>query len=367
MPEGRHEKGGTHRASRGSRHHAAARGVCDDHTALRPARLAGDRPHRGSGCRAGVVSPDLSHRAEDRPGMVEVKPSAVSRRLAAWLVLLAGPLSGQTSLSIYSDGRVVVRRTVPQALEKGRTSLTLRLDGLDPATLFSPDTSVGLVSAIARPSTDRDAALQHAVGQTLAFVRQRSDGRSDTVRATVVRVTPPQYRLSDGRFLVAEPGEPLFPPDLVRTVPEVAVVVEATRPRPKLDLAYVTTGAMWEAVYQVVLTGAGCQLSGAATITSQSLRADTAEVQLVAGAVDRKRGVEGKRGELGGGRIIKKKKKKRERQVQLAEISVERQEEAAVARPDVRIRSVIVRGPSVVHQHPCADAIEEEGDARAEL
>jgi len=221
--------------------------------------------------------------------MVEVKPSAVSRRLAAWLVLLAGPLSGQTSLSIYSDGRVVVRRTVPQALEKGRTSLTLRLDGLDPATLFSPDTSVGLVSAIARPSTDRDAALQHAVGQTLAFVRQRSDGRSDTVRATVVRVTPPQYRLSDGRFLLAEPGEPLFPPDLVRTVPEVAVVVEATRPRPKLDLAYVTTGAMWEAVYQVVLTGAGCQLSGAATITSQSLRADTAEVQLVAGSISRAR------------------------------------------------------------------------------
>src|SRR6266702_3957826 len=221
--------------------------------------------------------------------MVEMKPSAVSRPLSALLLLFAGPLAGQTSLSIYSDGRVVVRRSLPQAREKGRNALTLKLEDLDPATLFSPDTSVALLSAIARPSTDRDAALQHAVGQTLAFVRQRSDGRSDTVRATVVRVIPPQYRLSDGRFLLAEPGEPLFPPDLVRTAPEVAVVIEATRPRPKLDLAYVTPGAMWEAVYQVVLTGAACQVSGTATITSQSLRADTAEVQLVAGSISRAR------------------------------------------------------------------------------
>ncbi len=221
--------------------------------------------------------------------MVEMKPPAVSRQLSALLLLFAAPLAGQTSLSIYSDGRVVVRRSLPQALEKGRNALTLKLEDLDPATLFSPDTSVALLSATARTATERNAALQRALGQTLAFVRQRSDGRSDTVRATVVRVIPPQYRLSDGRFLLAEPGEPLFPPDLVRTAPEVAVEVEATRPRPKLDLAYVTPGAMWEAVYQVVLTGAACQVSGTATITSQSLRADTAEVQLVAGSISRAR------------------------------------------------------------------------------
>src|SRR5207247_9510417 len=111
------------------------------------------------------------------------------------------------------------------------------------------------LSATARTATERNAALQRALGQTLAFGRQRSDGRSDTVRATVVRVIPPQYRLSDGRFLLAEPGEPLFPPDLVRTAPEVAVEVEATRPRPKLDLAYVTPGAVAAVVYQSLGTG----------------------------------------------------------------------------------------------------------------
>src|SRR6184192_4418268 len=94
----------------------------------------------------------------------------VTAALALAIAVGAAPLAGQTSLSIYSDGRVVVRRTLPQALEKGRTALTLKIDGLDPATLFSPDTSVALVSAVARPATDRGTALQPAVGQTLAFV-----------------------------------------------------------------------------------------------------------------------------------------------------------------------------------------------------
>src|SRR5207302_8869768 len=145
-----------------------------------------------------------------------------------------------------------------------------------------------------RPATDRDAALRHAVGQALAFVRQRADGRSDTVRATVVRVNPPQYRLTDGqyrltdgRFLLSEPGEPLFPAELVRAVPEAAVVLDAARARPRTELAWLTRGASWEAIYQVILTGVRCQVSGAATITSQALAADSAEVQLVAGSTGR--------------------------------------------------------------------------------
>ena len=222
--------------------------------------------------------------------MVEMKWSRVSGRLSALLVLLAGPVSSQTSLSIYTDGRVVVRRTLAQALEKGRNTLTLKVEELDPATLFSPDTGVALLSAIARPPTDRDAALRRAAGQTLGFVRRREDGRSDTVRATVVRASPSQYRLSDGRFLLSEPGEPLFPAELVHTTPEATVVLEAARARSRTDLAWLTRGASWEAVYQVILTGVRCQVSGAATITSQSLAAESAEVQLVAGSIGRARG-----------------------------------------------------------------------------
>jgi hypothetical protein len=203
------------------------------------------------------------------------------------LLLLATSVGAQTSLSIYKDGRVVVRQSLPQALPKGRSTLSLKLDGLDPATLFSPDSSVAVLSATLRPASDRDAALRASVGRTLSFVR----AKGDTVQATVIRVDPPQYRLADGRLVLQQPGEPLFPAEasLVRSAPELTVLVDAARARPKTEMAYVAQGISWEALYQVQVTGDRGQVSGTATITSQAIKADSAEVQLVAGSINRVR------------------------------------------------------------------------------
>jgi hypothetical protein len=211
--------------------------------------------------------------------------SAIGYRLSVVLVFVGTPLAAQTSLSVYTDGRVVVRRTLPQALQQGRNSLTLRLEALDPATLFSPDTAVSVALATVRyPSTSPDA-LAGAVGQTLSFVRSKGD----TIRATVVRADPPQFRLSDGRLLLGSPGEPLFPAELVRTSPEAQVVLDASRARQRTEIAYVAQGITWEALYQVILTGARAQVTGTATVTSQGMRADSADVQLVAGSIQRTR------------------------------------------------------------------------------
>ena len=225
--------------------------------------------------------------------------SSVGSMLGALVVLFGSPLAGQTSLSIYSDGRVVVRRSLPQPLEKGRNTLTLKLDALDPATLFSPDTAVALVSAILRPATDQAAALARAVGQTLAFVRTRETGGADTVHATVIRADPPQFRLADGRFLLSQPGEPLFSADQVRTAPEVAVTLEAARARSRTEIAWVAEAAAgWEAVYQVLLASGRCRVSGSAILRSQTLRVDTAEVQLVAGSINRAAAAPGPRAQF---------------------------------------------------------------------
>src|SRR6267154_1263701 len=161
--------------------------------------------------------------------------------LAALVLAFPPTAAAQTSLSIYRDGRVVVRRTLPQALQQGRNALTLRLEALDPATLFSPDTSVSVTSATVRyPSMSADA-LSRAIGQTLSFVR----AKGDTIRATVVRVDPPQFKLSDGRLLLGMPGEPLFPAELVRTSPEAQLVLDASRARQRTDIAYVAQGITW--------------------------------------------------------------------------------------------------------------------------
>src|SRR5206468_1637573 len=172
------------RAISGPRHDRAACGVCG----LGTARGA-DGPFGGRGECAPVVRVDVSHSKTRNTGVDKMKTYAVrSARCAVVLALLGAPLAAQTSLSIHRDGRVVVRRTVPQALQQGRNSLTLRLEALDPATLFSTDTAVSVTSATVRyPSTATDALAQ-AIGQTISFVR----AKGDTIRATVVRVDPPQ-------------------------------------------------------------------------------------------------------------------------------------------------------------------------------
>jgi hypothetical protein len=212
---------------------------------------------------------------------------SMSKWCAVVVALLMFPVAapGQTSLSIYRDGRVVVRRTLPQALQQGRNALTLRLEALDPATLFSPDTAVSVTSATVRYPTTATDALAQAVGQTISFVR----AKGDTIRATIVRADPPQFRLIDGRLLLSPPGEPLLPAELVRTSSEAQLVLEAARARQRTELAYVAQGATWEVLYQVILTGARAQVTGTATIRSQALRADSADVQLVAGAIRRTR------------------------------------------------------------------------------
>ncbi|HUL02190.1 MAG TPA: hypothetical protein VLV16_03040 [Gemmatimonadales bacterium] len=213
-----------------------------------------------------------------------VKHVATALSLVA---LVTAGASAQTSLSIYSDGRVVVRRTVAQALSKGSNRVTIALENVDPATVFSPDSALTVVSVTLRRASDRAAALESAEGQTLSFVR----GKGDTVRATVVRGNPPQYRLPDGRMLLVEPGEPLFPAELVRSTSEASLVLEASKARPAAELAYLAEGARWSATYQVLLAGGGgtALVSGNATVASQGLDADSAAVQLVAGTINRAR------------------------------------------------------------------------------
>jgi hypothetical protein len=80
-----------------------------------------------------------------------------------------------------------------------------------------------------------------------------------------------------------------LPAELVRTSPEAQLVIEAAHARQRTELAYVAQGATWEVLYQVILTGARAHVTGTATIRSQALRADSAEVQLVAGAIRRTR------------------------------------------------------------------------------
>ena len=210
------------------------------------------------------------------------------RRGAALLVALsllsvARLPAQETSLTIYNDGRVLVRRSVPLALPKGASEQRLTLGALDPATLFALDSGVTITTATYDGATDEASAMRRALGQTLAF----RYGSRDTVSATVVGVDPERFRLPDGRIVFSRPGLPAFPADAVVLDPVVRATVRSDAARKDLRLGYFTGGADWQASYQAVLGKAGARITGSAVLGSQTLRVRDAEIQLLAGSVSR--------------------------------------------------------------------------------
>jgi hypothetical protein len=206
--------------------------------------------------------------------------------VALALFLLPAPcslLTAQSSVTIYNDGRVLVRRALAMEIPKGGSSQWAALGLLDPATLFSLDSTVIIAGATYDPATDYSGALRRAIGRKLLF---RSG--KDTVAATVLGVGPEVYKLADGSVSFSAPGVPLFPAELVSVDPVINLNLRAAQARKELRVGYFSEGAQWQASYQIMLGNSGqASVSGSAVISSGSFRAEDAEVQLLAGTVNR--------------------------------------------------------------------------------
>ena len=213
----------------------------------------------------------------------------MTRRVFSLAVLfLAGTsvLPAQTCLTIYNDGRVLVRRTLPLAIGSGVSNHRLSLGLLDPSSLFALDSGVAVVGSSYDESVDEVNTMRRAVGQTLKFLTGRmQNGIADTITATVLGVNPERFRLAGGQVVFNRPGLPLYPAELVLTDPTLAIALRSARAWPSLRLGYFTTGASWNADYSVVLGRGTARITGQASIPSGTLKAEDAEVQLLAGSV----------------------------------------------------------------------------------
>jgi len=152
--------------------------------------------------------------------------------LGAVCVLWAGALKAQeTSLTIYQDGRVLVRRAVPVQVPRGSSTLLVDL-GARP-------TDIGSLVAL-----DDGVQLKRVTG-----------------------VTGPNNQLS----------------------PRVQLSLESAEPLQALRLAFLTEGLRWRAAYALVVRGQGrATFSGQAIIDNTGqLTMRGAEVQLLAGDVRR--------------------------------------------------------------------------------
>jgi len=208
--------------------------------------------------------------------------------LAALCAGAAAPASAQTSLTIYNDGRVLMRRTLPGRIPAGDSEHRLALGALDPGSLFSLEAGVTLLGAAYDAAVDEANTMRRAVGRMLVFETGRmTDNIADTVVVEVLGVEPDRFRLPDGRVTFQRPGRPRYPAELIQIEPTLTVSVRSRAARDGLPLGWFRGGASWSAAYQVLLGPNGARIEGSAVIPSDGLSVDSAEVQLLAGEVGR--------------------------------------------------------------------------------
>src|SRR4051812_31332432 len=191
-------------------------------------------------------------------------------------------LAGQTSLTIYNDGRVLVRRELPAKLPKGTSTQRLGLGALDPASVFALDPDVTLLRLSYDGAIDEASVLRRSVGKRVVF---RIPESTDTVSALVLGVDPLRLRMPDGRVTFTPPGAALYPAEVAVADPTLTLDLESARAKDALGLGYFTGGAGWQATYQALLGPKEARVTGMAILESQALRSDSARIQLLAGSV----------------------------------------------------------------------------------
>ena len=203
------------------------------------------------------------------------------------LSVAATTAMAQQSLTIYQDGRVLVRRMFGVAVPRGESSQRVEVGPINASSLFALDPGVSIVRASFDGAVDEMSVLRRAVGRELKFVTppSKEGGRADTVTATVIGVDPLRLRLSDGSVTFSAPGRALYPADLVVVDPALTLSLVSQQARQQLGLGYFTQGANWQAAYSVVLGKGTARITGNAAIESGQLSAADAEVQLLAGDV----------------------------------------------------------------------------------
>jgi hypothetical protein len=183
-----------------------------------------------------------------------------------------------------------MRRAFPVAVPKGGSTQRIAVGALEPASVFSLDSSVSISGMRYDGAVDEVSALRRSVGKRLVF---RLPEAKDTVSALVLGVDPLRLQLPDGRVTFSPPGAALYPADVVVADPIATFDLKSARAQDRLRLGFFTGGASWQASYQVILGASDARVTGTAVLESQALRAEDAEIQLLAGSVGQAGGPNG--------------------------------------------------------------------------
>ena len=117
----------------------------------------------------------------------------------------------ETSVTVYSDGRLLVRRTIPVAVARGASTISadLGVREADPSSFVSLDSTVQIRGVRVFGATGADGSLRRSLGSDVVF-RVGPDSAPRYRRGTLLSLEPPAVR-TDGYVLYGLPGTPVFP------------------------------------------------------------------------------------------------------------------------------------------------------------
>jgi hypothetical protein len=185
-----------------------------------------------------------------------------------------------TSVTLFTSGQVLVRRTLPITIPAGESTQSLELGDLTPASLKPLDVGVAIVRINSDVTWSEDALLRRNIGHVFEFEQADRSRR----RATLLSLDPEHWEWDGGGVVFGRPGQIIWPRNIVPTGRVVDVTLQSDRARRALSVMYETTGGSWFANYSLFLGAAG-RLEGVATVSTGTLDLANAEVQLFAGDI----------------------------------------------------------------------------------
>lgn len=204
--------------------------------------------------------------------------------ILALALLVPAALAAQTapSVTLFNNGRILVRRTLPLAVPAGPSTQRFALGAFEPASLALLDPGMQLLRVSYDGAWSEDALLRRNIGKT--FLIRRDGG---PMNATLVGMDPERWRIGsdrEGGVLFGRPGQIVWPDALLPAAPFADVALQAERAAQNLRILYQTVGGSWRASYRIFL-GAQARVEGNAAVSGGRLELDGAEVQLLAGDI----------------------------------------------------------------------------------